>query len=239
MNSYNAKQKTALERKKDVYIPIETELKKVLKENEKISFWNSLNKKFEFPVVNDLLEQSYIFLPKKLKNDLLEIKELVDELKTINHYSIAENIILNNFETALKDCYGDEVFLTHVDPEAGFIYENFPEPYLILRHDMGTRKNIDLLAENDHESIDFYESLLGNYKEPLKIELPDDNTERTLDVGEYIAYFYPVSNKIREHEKIKQKRDIYLEIIGKIKNALKQLEVIFTYINKNYERDKY
>ncbi|WP_195571738.1 hypothetical protein [Paenibacillus sp. 1001270B_150601_E10] len=239
VNTYNAQQKSALEKKKDTYIPIDEELKEVLKKSEKVSYWKSLNTTFDFPEIDKQLERSYVFLPKKLKTNLLKLKSLVEEQKTINHYNIAEEIILNNFARALKDCYGDKGFISYENPDEGiFVYE-FPKPYEILKYELSKRETIDNLIEHHYERFEFYESILRSHNEPLIIELPDIYDNRSIEVGEFIAEFYNFSDQLYENEKIKFKREIYEEIIQEIKNASTELKIIFNHINKKYERDKY
>jgi hypothetical protein len=202
VNTYNAKQKSALEKKKDIYIPIEEELKTILKQNEKVTYWGSLSKSFDFPEIDKQLGRSFVFLPKKLKNSLLEIKNLIEELKSINHYSIAKNIILGNFEKALKECYGEKGFVKYENPDEGIFHYEFPEPYEILRHELGSRKTIDNMVERHYENIEFYESILRSYNEPLIIELPDVYENRSIGEGEFIAEFYNFSDRLYEHEQL-------------------------------------
>jgi len=239
VNTYNAQQKSALEKKKDIYIPIEEELKRILKQNEKVTYWGSLSKSFDFPEIDKQLERSYVFLPKKLKKRLLDIKGLVEELKSINHYSIAENVILNNFEKALKVCYGEKGVVKYENPDEGIFHYEFPKPYEILRYELATRKTIDSMIESPYENIQFYESILNSYDEPLIIELPELYEDRSIGEGEFIAEFFDFSDELYEHEQIKFKREIYEEIIQEINGALKELMIIFKYINTKYEQDKY
>lgn len=74
VNTFSTQQKSALEKKKDTCIPIQGELQAVLKQNEKVTYWSSLSKFFDFLVIDKLLDSSFVFLPTKLKTSLLEIK---------------------------------------------------------------------------------------------------------------------------------------------------------------------
>jgi hypothetical protein len=237
ISTYTSKKTSSLERKKDVYIPINNELKEILDKNIKTSFWESLNTKFDLPIIEKILESSYIFLPKNLERSLLKIKELLEEMKTISHYPIAEEIILKNFEVALKECYGGKGFDKYENPEENIFNYEFPDPYHFMRSHLLEHANIDRMIEADYENIQTYGSMLSNCKEPLLFELPDIYDYRSIDIGEYISEFYPISDKIYENEQIKFKREIYTEIIAEITKSLNQLRSIFKRINMKYEKD--
>jgi hypothetical protein len=239
VSTYTSKKTSALERKKDIYIPINKELTQVINQNKKKSYWSSLNSKFEFPVIDELLESSHVFLPKNLEKNLRNLKSLVEEMNEIYHYPIAENIILDNFEEVLRHCYGEKGFERYENPDENIFHNEFPEPYHHMKHHLGNRKNVDQMVEGNYENIQLYESMLGRYDEPLLFELPDIYENRSIDIGEYVSEFFPVYDKIFEHEKIKLKREVYNDIIEEITNTLNQLRVIFETINKKFERDKY
>ncbi|MGF7048717.1 hypothetical protein J2T13_003225 [Paenibacillus sp. DS2015] len=239
MNTYNSKQKSALERKKEIYIPITNELNQLLNQNTKKSNWSSLNKKFEFPVIDQLLESPYVFLPKKLKENLKRVTGLVEEFNKIKHYPIAKNIILNNFEHALRHCYGNKGFETYENPEEGRFHYEYPNPYKFMDHHLDELTNIDNMIVDYYENIQLYGDFLDNYKEPLIIEIPDFYDNQTTDIGEFVSAAFPYEDKIYEHKEIKLKQEIYEDIIQEITNAVNQLHVIFREINRRYEKDKY
>ncbi|WP_429372889.1 hypothetical protein [Paenibacillus sp. DS2015] len=239
VNTYNSKQKSALERKKEIYIPITNELNQLLNQNTKKSNWSSLNKKFEFPVIDQLLESPYVFLPKKLKENLKRVTGLVEEFNKIKHYPIAKNIILNNFEHALRHCYGNKGFETYENPEEGRFHYEYPNPYKFMDHHLDELTNIDNMIVDYYENIQLYGDFLDNYKEPLIIEIPDFYDNQTTDIGEFVSAAFPYEDKIYEHKEIKLKQEIYEDIIQEITNAVNQLHVIFREINRRYEKDKY
>lgn len=240
ISTYNVKQKSALDRKENIYMPIDKELKEIIKQQETVGYWGSLNQTFEFPKIDELLENSYVFLPKKLKKSLLQIKEFVNELKTINHYSIANDIILENFESALKHFYGNKGFEDYEDSN-GILQYDFPSPYKVLKRELNNHKNIDyIVGDNFFEVIELYGSILNGYKEPLINDVPQEiQEERRIDVVEFIVQFYSGKEEVLENEQIGFKRSIYTDIIAEINNAIQELSVIFTYIHNKYEEDTY
>lgn len=240
ISTYSVKQKSALERKENIYIPIDKELKEIIKQQKKVGYWKSLNQTFQFPKIDELLENSYVFIPKRLKSCLLQMKELVDELKTINHYSIANHIILENFESALKHFYGNTGFENHEDAY-GILQYKFPQPYNVLLMELNKYENIDsIVGENIPEVVDLYGSILRGYTEPTINDVPEEmQEERRISVEEFIAFYYSGREEILENAQIEFKRSIYTDIIAEINNALDELAVIFTYIHNKFEEDKY
>ncbi|WP_405176331.1 hypothetical protein MHI27_11860 [Paenibacillus sp. FSL H8-0261] len=242
VNSYTSKQKSVLERKKNIYIPINKEFNNILSDCKKDSYWRSLNRRFEMPITDEILNTPYEFLPTKLSMKLNRIKESIDLLKTIDHYSIAKDIILLNFEEFLRGSYGEQDFkvfkrINEYDVEE--VEYTYPKPYTYMEGYLSKIENIDKLMIEEYENVELYNSILKDYRTPLLFSLSEIYQDRYIDIGEYIFEFNPLTDDVFKNDSINFKRGLYEEITDEINDVIVLLKEIFISIHKNYEKDKY
>lgn len=237
-------------RKKNFYIPLIEELE------SKNSHENIHLTQFIFPLLKDIVENSYKYVPpKEIMEKCLSLYKNIQKFNKINSLYIAETIIIDIFTDGYEQIYGSKIdgisYYTNEEGE-NFEFENLAKPIeLIQRRDFKESvkalldkegfEDIRIYIEKDiydygyTDLINIYESYLGASINQVKIKLPPKREDIKIDAASYIAITWDFFEIYNDDYKIKEKQALFYEIEEEKKVLLELLKRKVSKIVKKHE----